>query len=109
VQHFFVAAQAKTFQNSIPLEKLAAPGRVEKAAGVAEKEEGIEGHLHGSAAVTLQPHDARAHRGGHTKDRKGHQGVRRVVAVVSAAHGKYCEAGASELFSGGSSCPLAGS
>jgi len=86
VEYPFVAAQTKAIQNSLPLEKLAASGRVKKAADVQEKEEEIERHLHGSANYPLPPADRRADPGGHGQNPKDHRKVRRVIAVVAASH-----------------------
>ena len=52
VKHAFVAAQMQVIQNLVPLEKLAVPGGVEKAAGIGEKEDEIECHSHGRADLT---------------------------------------------------------
>jgi hypothetical protein len=78
----------KAIQNAVPLGKLAAPGRVQKTAGVREKENEVERHLHGRANRPLPPRYRRAEPGGHGQKPKEHREPRSVVAIVASSQHK---------------------
>src|SRR5262249_32622056 len=85
VEHGFVAAQMKAIEDSLPFEELAAPGGVDKAGNIHEKEEEIEGHQHGCADHPLAPAYERTDPGAHrqySKDRRKEWRIKTVVATL---------------------------
>jgi mandelate racemase/muconate lactonizing enzyme-like protein len=83
VEHAFVAAQMKRVEDVVPGLKLVACGGVEKAGRVGQEECAVDSQHPCQMASLTPPSDDRGDRASSTDRRKGHQRVRRVIAVVA--------------------------
>src|SRR4029453_6688379 len=83
VEHAFVAVEAKAVDDFVPYLELAAPGGVEKAGRVRQKERAVESERRRQVVVLPPAGHDRSDHAGSAEHGKGLQRIGRVVAVVS--------------------------